>query len=301
MSSKISSKESQQNFKQNIFFVLFCILVGGVIYFFNKNIYFATAGSLILFFALKIYFYFKKKLVISADIRRMEEVFPDFIELVSSNLRAGMTIDRALMASSRKEFDPLDKQILFLGKDIMTGKSIALALSAMGKRTGSEKIQKTIDLIVSGLRSGGDVAVLLEETAVNIRERAFVEKRAASNVLMYIILIAFAIAVGAPALFALSSVLVGVMTEIMGDMPQTDTSMNLPFSLSEVSISVNFITIYAIIFLTVIAILSSMLLGLVSKGDEKEGLKYAPIFIGVSWVVFFVMKNVLLNAFSNVF
>jgi pilus assembly protein TadC len=70
----------------------------------------------------------------------MEEVFPDFIELVSSNLRAGMTVDKALLLSSRKEFSPLDIEILRLGKDILTGTYINIALTNMAKRIKSEKI-----------------------------------------------------------------------------------------------------------------------------------------------------------------
>lgn len=301
MSHKVLSIEEKENFTKKAISTLIAIFAGGITYAIWRSISNAFLVAIGLLIVINIYLYFREKLIISSKIRKMEAVFPDFIELVSSNLRAGMNLDKALLVSSRKEFDPLDKQILLLGKDILTGKNISHALEEMAKRTGSEKIQKTVELIVSGLKSGGNVAVLLEETAVNIRERTFVEKRAASNVLMYIILIAFAITIGAPTLFALSTVLVSVMTGIMADIPQTETSLNLPFALKEVGISVNFITIYAVIFLVVIGILSSLLLGLVNRGDQKEGLKYAPFFIAISVVIFFIMKTVLLKSFSGVF
>lgn len=297
--AKVLSKEHSDEFRRKFFFFLIFLFSAGLVYIFSKNLVFAISFLIISQVLFNVYFYFRKRLVISTNIRKMESVFPDFIELVSSNLRAGMTIDKALLLGSRKEFAPLDKEILHLGKDILTGREIALSLRDMARRTGSERIQKTVDLIVSGLKSGGNVAVLLEETAVNMRERNFVEKRAASNVLMYVILISFGISIGAPALFALSSVLVGVMTQILADVPQSETNLNLPFSITGVSISTTFITIYAVVFLVVVCILSSMLLGLVSKGDEKEGLKYAPIFISVSLVVFFILKSVLGGGFSS--
>lgn len=296
---KVLSKEHSEEFRRDFFFFLVFLVLAALVYFFFHNLFFAISFFVVSQVLFSVYFYFKKRLVISANIRKMEGVFPDFIELVSSNLRAGMTIDKALLLGSRKEFAPLDQEILYLGKDILTGKEIASSLRDMALRTGSERIQKTVDLIVSGLKSGGNVAVLLEETAVNMRERNFVEKRAASNVLMYVILISFGIGIGAPALFALSSVLVGVMTQILADVPQSETNLNLPFSITGVSISTTFITVYAVIFLMVVCVLSSMLLGLVSKGDEKEGLKYAPIFISVSLVVFFVLKSVLGKGFSS--
>src|SRR3989344_4458029 len=77
-------------------------------------------SSIIAFFVV-IFF-------ISAYLKKMEDVFPDFIELMASNLRAGMTIDQALLLSSRKEFSPLDSEIIRVGKDITTGKDIKSAL-----------------------------------------------------------------------------------------------------------------------------------------------------------------------------
>jgi hypothetical protein len=233
----------------------------------------------------------------------MEEVFPDFIELVASNLRAGMTVERSLMLSSRKEFAPLDKEILDLGKSILTGKEINFALLEMAQKIKSEKITKTIELIITGLKSGGDLAILLEETAENIRERAFVEKRAASNVLMYIIFIVFAVCVGAPTLFSLSTVLVQVLTEILKDIPTATVSsqVSLPFSLTKINISPTFVTYFAVFFMLISTFLASMVLGLVSKGQEKEGIKYSVPMMSCSIFVFFFIKIVLTKYFSGLF
>ena len=77
---------------------------------------------------VQIYFAIKQILKEAERLKKMESSFPDFIQLVSSNLRAGMTIDKALLLSSRKEFAPLDEEILHLGKDLVTGKEIFTAL-----------------------------------------------------------------------------------------------------------------------------------------------------------------------------
>ena len=231
----------------------------------------------------------------------MEDIFPDFIELMASNLRAGMTIDRALLLSSRKEFAPLDVEILALGKDILTGKEINNALLAMAERIKSDKISKTIIVINSGIKSGGNLAIILEQTAANMRERGFIEKRAASNVLMYLIFIFFAVAVGAPALFALSSVLVEILSSILGNIPQVEAStrIGIPFTLSSVNVSVNFIIYFSVVFLFVINILASLLLGLVSKGEEKAGSKYILPLSVLSLTVFFTVRIFISSRFSD--
>ncbi len=279
--------------------IFLSILISTAIYVYTKSLNSSLVSLVIIFFLLQAYFLVREKLKESARIKKIEEVFPDFIELMASNLRAGMTIDSALLLSSRKEFSPLDEEIILLGKDVITGKEIDFALKSLALRINSDKITKTVNVINSGIRSGGNLAVLLEETAVNMRERSFVEKRAASNVLMYVIFIFFAVSVGAPTLFSLSSVLVEILTRILGSLPNIDTSGNLPFTLTKISISVNFVTYFSVIFLVTIDILASLLLGLVNKGEEKSGTKYMFPLIAISVAVYFAVRILLLKYFGN--
>jgi Flp pilus assembly protein TadB len=283
-------------------YFLFGMLVLTMLYYFAtknaQNSFVIFSGAILLF---SVYLVMRKKLKRHYEIKKMEYVFPDFISLMSSNLRAGMTIDRALILSARKEFYPLDKEILQVGKDILTAREISEALYDMGERIGSDEIKKTIQLLISGIRSGGNLSVLLEQTSNNMRERGFVRKRAASNVLMYVIFIFFAVAVGAPLLFALSSVLVEIMTNIFTEVPVTDTTANLPFTISSINVSLNFIIYFSVAFIVVSAILASMILGLVSNGNEKDGLKYTIPLILIGTVVFFLARMLLSRYFADVF
>jgi type II secretory pathway component PulF len=243
----------------------------------------------------------RKKMQHLKDITKMEIAFPEFLELMSSNLRAGMTIDRALLLSSREEFAPLDKEILQLGKDLVTGKEIEHALLDMATRIDSDKMRKTIMLIVTGIRSGGNLATLLQETATNTRERNFIEKRAASNVLMYVIFICFAVAVGAPILFGLSAVLVKTLTGILANIPPVEQSSQLPFTLTAITISPEFVTYFSILFIIISNILGSLILGIVSKGDEKAGVKYILPLVVTSITIFSIVRFALASYFTGFF
>ncbi|MBU0467340.1 MAG: type II secretion system F family protein [Nanoarchaeota archaeon] len=293
-------KRKKFNFKYVRWFLVAVILWAGIFYFTITWMYLAIS-FVFLVGLFQIYFFAKKKLRISERIKKMEEVFPDFISLMASNLRAGMTIDHSLILSSRSEFAPLDKEIMQTGKDIVTGKKVNVALNDMAKRINSDKISKTITLITSGMSAGGNLSVLLEETATYMRERNFVEKRAASNVLMYVIFIFFAVAIGAPLLFGLSSVLVEILTGILSNLPSQQVQVNLPFTLTEINISVNFVVYFSILFVIVTDILASMVLGLVSRGKEREGIRFVLPLIFVSLAVFFVSRIVILKYFSGVF
>jgi len=276
--------------------------MGLVIFLISRSLLGLLISIIAFFLLVEFYFSIRKRLKRAADIKKMEDSFPDFIELMSSNLRAGMTIDKALILSSRKEFAPLDKEILSLGKDIITGREVSRALKDMADRIGSEKIHKTVNLIISGIRSGGNLSILLEETATNMRERNYVEKRAASNVLMYVIFIFFAVSIGAPLLFGLSSVLVEILTKILSSFPETQTAnTGLPFSITKINITVNFIIYFAMSFLVVIDFLASLVLGLVSKGQEREGFKYTIPLIVMSLSVFFITRFAILRYFTTFF
>jgi archaellum biogenesis protein FlaJ (TadC family) len=293
----ISSKEKSK--VRNILFIAITLglFVSSVLLLYKKNLIISVITFFITFSATLAYSYFRRRFQESGRIKIMEAVFPDFLQLMSSNLRAGMTIDKSILLSSRPEFAPLDEEILKTGKDIATSRDLERALLDLSKRINSEKINKIIILIISGLKSGGDLAVLLEETSVNMREREFLEKKAASNVLMYIIFIFLVVSIFAPALFSLSNVLVEVLSKILGSVPQTDTTgISLPFgTLSKISVSMDFINYFSIAFIVTIDLLACFVLGLVSKGEQKEGLKYFPIILVMSLGIFFVVKIFLLR------
>jgi hypothetical protein len=119
---------------------------------------------------------------------------------------------------------------------------------------------------------------------------------------MYVIFIFIAVGVGAPGLFSLSSLLVETLTTILSGLPAIDSSQAaLPFALSSVNISTNFIKYYSLIFIIVTDILAALILGLVSKGEEKQGLKYLTPLLVISIGIFFAVRFFLSNTLSSLF
>ena len=68
---------------------------------FNINPYILAP---LLFFIILFLFYIFLFFHIEAKARFVEEVLPDALQLMASNLRAGFTTDRALLLSARPEF-----------------------------------------------------------------------------------------------------------------------------------------------------------------------------------------------------
>jgi len=179
------------------------------------------------------------------------------------------------------------------------------ALKKMDKRIDSEKISKVLNLITSGLKAGGNISDLLEQTSRNMKEKELVEKKAASSILMYTIFIFFAIGIGAPVLFGLSSILVEIIINLTSNLPDiSSTQMNIPFAFNEISISVNFVIYFSIVFLIITDLISGLVIGLVNKGEAKQGLKFFIPLVILSISIFFLIRlllsTVLLKAVSFV-
>src|SRR3989344_989065 len=241
---------------------------------------------LFVFFEAAAYFY----LLLRADTkaRIVEGVLPDALQLMSSNLRAGLTTDRALLLSARPEFGPLQHEINEVGKKITMGDDISTSLMLM---------------IVVGLKSGGELASLLEQTAENLRQQRFVEEKIRSSVMMYVFFIFAAVAIGSPLLFGLSSFLVEVLKSNISSLslPETSYSSSMPLSFSEVSLSSEFVMFFSIISLVTSSVMCSFILGLIGKGKETRGIRYIPILILISLGMFFLTRAGIRNMLGGLF
>ena len=140
-------------------------------------------------------------LVADSRANQIERVLPDALQLISANVRAGMTIDRAILLAARPEFGVLEEEIKMVGARTMGGKSLKVALNEMTKTIKSSILDRTIKLLLEGIASGGELAHLLEEVANNVRTTQTLKKEIKSSVMTYSIFILFAAVVAAPFLF----------------------------------------------------------------------------------------------------
>jgi archaeal flagellar protein FlaJ len=250
------------------------------------------------FIAIELIFYLFVSFSVDSKTRTVEEVLPDALQLMSSNIRAGLTTDKALLLAARPEFGPLSEELRRVGRETMTGRNFAFALSKTTKRIKSESLNRTIDLIVNSMKSGGKLADLLDQTANDLRDQEMVKKEISASVLMYVIFIFVAIAFGAPLLFAMSSFLVKMLTQNMAiiskGMPVGEMA-GAPISLTQTSLNPEFVSMFALISLSVSSMFGSIIMGLILKGDNKSGLKYLPLLLLVS-IGLFLVGSYAMNA-----
>ncbi|MBM3304263.1 MAG: hypothetical protein FJY76_04130 [Candidatus Aenigmarchaeota archaeon] len=238
--------------------------------------------------------------------RFVDGVLPDALQLMSMNMRAGLTTDRAFILAARPEFGPLEDEIRRAGKAIMAGSRLKDALLGMTKRIRSRTLDSAMKMIADGMESGGEIASLLEQTSLDILNTRLVEKEVRANVLMYVIFIFFAAGIGAPLVFGISTHLMAVMSEQMSRFAAIDFAKyqaggggfagNLGVFTGfsgmgkAASVSPDFLMLYAVVSLLVTSFFGSLTIGLIKDGKEKQGVKYMPLLLVLSLGVFFATR-----------
>lgn len=260
--------------------------------------------SIISFIVINIIFYFWLILNATKKAEYIEDILPDALFLIASNLRSGFTTDKAILLSARDEFGPFKEELLKVSKEITTGRSLEQSLSEAIERVNSKKLEKTFSLIISGLRSGGRLADLLQETANDLKNQKIMDKKVRASVNMYAIFIFIAVAFGAPLLFGLSSFLVEVLTTTLKsiEIPTTVSgAFNLPISIKPGNITPKFVIIFSLINLITISIFGAFMIGLIKKGREKEGILLIPVLLTLSITIFLLVRLLVKITIGSLF
>jgi|GEM_PF-237115 len=227
----------------------------------------------------------------------VEEVLPEFLQLTAANMRAGMTIDRAMLFAMRPKFGIFATEIEHIAKATYTGEEFQNALLIFAQKYKSAVLSRSISLIIEGMNAGGEIAGLLTKIAEDIQDVRLLKKDMSASVATYIIFITVASVIAAPVLFALSTQLIGVITSLSGSLGQAASSpstMGIGISFSQVAIKESDFQIFSIAMLTVTCGFAAAIVATIKKGSVKAGITYLPTYVGIAIVLYFIL-NLFLN------
>ena len=246
-------------------------------------------------------------LLLMADERRrkVEDVLPEFLSLSAANVRAGMTIDQAMWYAAKPEFGILSDEVATVAKKAFGGVPFNTAIDHLSERFNSKAMRRTVALIKQGIASGGKLADILERTADDTRQMATLRKEIATSLIMYVIFIVFAGAIGTPFLFAISGKLVGIIESVFSthqfsDISTTGYSSSLIMPSKPLITSSEFF-IFTVLCCIMTAVFSSLIIGVISKGSKKDGMAYLPVLLIGSLSIFFLMGYLLDTVLSNIY
>ena len=155
------------------------------------------------------------------------------------------------------------------------------------------------------------MADLLMQIADDLREQISIKEEVNANISMYVLLIFVTSALGAPLLFGISSFIVEVMSAQMGNihLPASSLMANLPANMGMLKtimgygqgnlIAPGFILFFSSICLVMVSIFSSLTIGIINNGREKDGARFIPVILVVSFTLFFAARAVLHSFFGG--
>jgi flagellar protein FlaJ len=182
----------------------------------------------------------------------------------------------------------LTKEINKAAKAAMTGKAFHEAFQVIGSKVESNIVKRSIALIVEGVKAGGTLTDLLDDTSSDIRKFEQLKKEVDSNVSIYKIFLFAACAIGAPLLYATATFLIQIVFGIRSNMDFSAAeaaSMGLPI-LKGTAISPDLVFWFSLVAITFTTLFSSLAVGIITAGREGEGIKYFPVLFGVAIIVF---------------
>jgi pilus assembly protein TadC len=272
----------------------FILLIFSFLSWFVIQLFFA------ILFIILVYFYLDLK--IYNRTRQMEDLLPDFLQIVSSNLKGGLSFENSLWAAIKPRFSILANEMAEVSKKVMTGYDVDKALMELSEKYNSPMLSRAVDLIISELESGGNIAQLIDRIVDNMRRTKVLKEDMAASALAYILFISIIVILISPLLFSLSFYLLNIISNFLAKVSTATKNVpNIPFTFAKVVVNPTSFKIFSISAISVISLFSSMIVSIVEKGDVRGGIKYIPMFLAGSLVFYFIFMKILSYLFLTLY
>jgi flagellar protein FlaJ len=286
-----------EEFAAGIILILtICLLIisSFISFVFFKDILISVGAGMLITFIILLLIYEILSLRIDERTKNLESILPDFLSLVAANMRAGMTLDKALLYSARPEFGVLSKEVEESMKKVFAGWSLEKELLNLSKKFKSIHFERAISIIIEGIKSGGEVASTLERISINLRDVQIMRKEIVASTTMYVIFIIATAAIIAPLLYVVLMKVYGLF-EILWQKQPTE-SLRTPLgniSPAAPGVKSDELNIFSILLVIITIITSSIMVSIIQTGKKINAVKYLfPIFV-TSLIVYYVSKFLL--------
>jgi pilus assembly protein TadC len=248
-----------------IFIPVICIILIVVITFFYK-----------LFLEAKIYH----------KVRKMEEVFPEFLSELALNMKSGQGLEEALENSVEKEFGYLSEEIEKMCKKVRLGVEIEAAIREFTNNFESDVMEETFGLIITSWKKGASTSHLIDRVYENLATMRFLKRKVIASVTSYRIFLTVVTLVIAPALFALSYHMINLIRSITGQISTVSSNVVFPIAINAVRINDVHFQWFSAIALVLVSVCTSMIISIIKTGSIKEGYKQVVFFAGGTLIIY---------------
>ena len=108
---------------------------------------------------------------ISMRLKMLDNQLPELLELLTSGLRAGFSLNQALQHATNQLGDPLGPSLQVVNAEVMMGLDLEEALLRWQERQGSMDVEMVVSAILIQREVGGNLAELMDNISRLLRDR----------------------------------------------------------------------------------------------------------------------------------
>jgi pilus assembly protein TadC len=223
----------------------------------------------------------------------VENCLPNALQLMASNVRAGMTPFQSMKFSARKEFGLLKDEIDRATTKALGTASFPDALLKITDRIKLPSLERAVRLFSRCIESGGPLAKAMEETARDISETRALKREFMTNTKTYVLLILFVIVIGSPLLLTISIQFTEKLADMRSSFEASEIEgMDMGMLIGGGAFTPEFLVNVSIVSLIITSLIAGILIGVIKEGQEIYGLKYAAFLVPLTLIVFYIMRYV---------
>jgi archaeal flagellar protein FlaJ len=238
-------------------------------------------NSLVLGLGMPMYLYYKK-------IRDIEKYWPDALKLIADTMKSGSSLDFSLREVAVSDFGPLSVEINNAIRRLEMGDTMYVALGYLSLKIDSKIVRRTITLIQEALRTGAQLADVLEEIANDTKQLFRVKKERQTRTMLQTIFIVAASAIVAPFIFGMAKVIAGFLTDIA-----TNAGIGTVESTMIAVDTQKTIFLLLDIYIVIEIFAASAMISMMREGDLSFIVLFFPVLVTIGYIVYFIAQFAL--------
>ena len=267
------------------------MLASSIILFWGEKVFFFIAGVSIL---IAIAPFVASSITETGREKEKETMFLEFARNLVETVKAGTPISRSIIQIRNKDFGSLTPHVRKLANQIAIGLSVKQAFKVFASDINNKVISRSIELITEAEESGGEISLILENTAKSVSEVEDIkkERRASTYNLVvqgYVIFIIFLIIMLVVQLQFIPLMLktiseAGVGSAGVGGIGGFGSSQASTETLTS-SLGTLFIAL-----ILIQGFFAGLVIGKLSEGSVKSGIKHSVIITAIAYLLTFGAK-----------
>lgn len=256
------------------------IIIADFVFFRQQKLFFFILGIAVLIALLP--FLIATSIEVGRE-KEKEDMFLEFTRSLVENVKAGTPISKSIINLQNKDFGSLTPHIQKLANQIALGIPVKQAFGIFAKDIGNKIVSRAVTLISEAEQAGGVIDTILESVAKSVTETEDVKKEqkaAVYNLVMqgYIIFFIFIIIMLVTEL-KIIPMTVGLASGVQGKMDISGMTSSVT-TLSPKELSQPFL-----ILLIVQGFFAGLVIGKLSEGSTKAGLKHSFILMALAYLL----------------